>query len=859
MPWPHSQDYNEAIQDPALSFSDPGLRRGRAVTNSLGIPQPCSGNFADVYAVEDPASGVTWAVKCFTREVPGRREHYQRISRHVSNVRLPFLVDFAYLDQGIRVGGAWYPVVKMPWVDGLPLNQCLPKYVDRAEVFEALSQLWRRLAGRLWEAHIIHGDLQHGNILLVPKETPGSWSVKLVDYDGLCVEGLTPLVSAELGHPAYQHPERLRKGVFAPAVDRFSHLVIYTALRALRGGGRGLWERYDTGDNLLFCARDFEAPGASPLIRELLESPDAEVSRLALVLRLAAQQPLDQVPALEAVLAADPRDLAPPRQADGRVRAPAVSTEFFSHAAPPPVRGQAAAHRAASATAESLSCTAPPPIRVHATGGPPPAVKRCPYCTEKNELDALVCSYCLNGLTPSAAEEAEGVTPPPRPRDRGMVLTPGGQLEAEGNGVPLIVRATEQPRRRKRTALLILFGLAVLGVAAAAFLMTRDNGTGSPNAVKATATTGTPDLPWSREAFSKHFLGKGQADVKQQLGEPDKKVDYPGLPNVAERWVYRSRSLSRADGSQVADLETGLVFSRAGQVIDVIFSPSRQGSDRPRSKEDDDRARAKPMPPPRENDHQAPGGRTPLVREEDDPAPAKRKPLPRDEDDAAPGKPRALPREEDDPAPPARKSPPDEQDHPGPTKAHGAREQKQGNAPAAVEVFGLGDIDDFYRAWQREQADTANPGHNVIREKEAPAKLRGNRERMLKEARRRFDGKWGRTGSSVAAVLAGRERGTYDVWIQFNPNKIGATFNPAIKYDPGDVGYSARRPNAPMCVLRCPTRDVKWAATLKRGDPVTVYGKVKIRSGRTLSFTLSDCGPNPPKAAAAAPPRPPAP
>jgi hypothetical protein len=176
-----------------------------------------------------------------------------------------------------------------------------------------------------------------------------------------------------------------------------------------------------------------------------------------------------------------------------------------------------------------------------------------------------------------------------------------------------------------------------------------------------------------------------------------------------------------------------------------------------------------------------------------------------------------------------------------------------------VEVFGLGDIDDFYRAWQREQADAANPGHNVIREKEAPAKLRGSRERMLKEARRRFNGKWGRTGSSVAAVLLGRERGTYDVWIQFNPNKIGATFNPAIKYDPGDVGYSPRRPNAPMCVLRCPTRDVKWAASLKRGDPLTVYGKVKIKAGRTLSFTLSDCRPEPPKADAGAAPAPAAP
>ena len=48
MGWPMSQDYNEAIQAPARNFSDPDLRRGEAVVNALGLPAPCSGNFADV-------------------------------------------------------------------------------------------------------------------------------------------------------------------------------------------------------------------------------------------------------------------------------------------------------------------------------------------------------------------------------------------------------------------------------------------------------------------------------------------------------------------------------------------------------------------------------------------------------------------------------------------------------------------------------------------------------------------------------------------------------------------------------------------------------------------------------------------
>jgi hypothetical protein len=49
MGWPLSQDYNEAVQSPARNFADPDLCQGKAATNALGLPMPCSGNFADVY------------------------------------------------------------------------------------------------------------------------------------------------------------------------------------------------------------------------------------------------------------------------------------------------------------------------------------------------------------------------------------------------------------------------------------------------------------------------------------------------------------------------------------------------------------------------------------------------------------------------------------------------------------------------------------------------------------------------------------------------------------------------------------------------------------------------------------------
>ena len=123
MTWPLSQDYNEAIQSPESSFSDPELKQGEAKTNAVGLPMPRSGNFADVYEFNCPATKRKWAIKCFTREVPGLRERYSEISAYLQQVKLPFMVDFNYLDQGIKVRGQWFPILKMHWVEGFTLNE----------------------------------------------------------------------------------------------------------------------------------------------------------------------------------------------------------------------------------------------------------------------------------------------------------------------------------------------------------------------------------------------------------------------------------------------------------------------------------------------------------------------------------------------------------------------------------------------------------------------------------------------------------------------------------------------------------------------------------------------------------------
>jgi HEAT repeat protein len=326
MSWPLSQDYNEAIQNPRSSFSDAELCAAEPVSNALGIPIPRSGNFADVYEMRSAAG--RWAIKCFTRQVSSLSERYAAISRHLREANLPFAVDFTFLEQGIRVRGQWYPALKMQWVEGLTLNEFVRQYADRPPMLKNLLLIWVRMAARLREAGIAHADLQHGNVLLVPGSTANSLAVKLVDYDGMWVPGLEGKKSGEVGHPNYQHPQRLREGTYSGEVDRFPLLVVATALSCLEVGGRALWDRYDSGDNLLFREADLQAPVKSPLFYELLKLGSERAPRLVQQTLDALKGRLEAVPLLEEVLpelhaAAAPKPAVAP---EGRKRTTAVKS-----------------------------------------------------------------------------------------------------------------------------------------------------------------------------------------------------------------------------------------------------------------------------------------------------------------------------------------------------------------------------------------------------------------------------------------------------------------------------------------------------------------------------------------------------
>jgi WD40 repeat protein len=301
MSWPTSQDYNEAIQNAATSFSDPSLKSGEVVVNAIGLPVPRSGNFADVYQFKG-GDRKMWALKCFTRKVAGLQERYAKIDEHIAKANFPFTVGFKYFAQGIRVHNEWFPLLKMEWVEGFTLNEFVRNNAGKAQYLHGLMQMWAKLTARLRDSNFAHADLQHGNVLLVPGDSPNKLGLRLIDYDGMWVPALADTHSGEIGHPNFQHPLRLKDRLYNADVDRFPHLVIASALRATLIGGRELWDRFDNGDNLLFKENDLRDLANSTVVKALWDLKDDVLCTLIGKLALAAKEPLRKTPWLDDLL-----------------------------------------------------------------------------------------------------------------------------------------------------------------------------------------------------------------------------------------------------------------------------------------------------------------------------------------------------------------------------------------------------------------------------------------------------------------------------------------------------------------------------------------------------------------------------
>ncbi|MHB1036744.1 MAG: WD40 domain-containing protein [Pirellulales bacterium] len=213
-------------------------------------------------------------MRCFLRDFSDQQRRYNLIANHLQNHRLPYLVQFEYLPSGIRAQGSLFPILKMQWIEGKPLNRYIEEHLTNSSDLEAVGKRWCQLLGELRKARIAHGDLQHGNVLVLP-----NGELRLIDYDGMWVPALDGMGSHEVGHSAYQSPKRTERD-FHERIDDFAGTVIALALRAVRCDPM-LWRSFNNDDNILFTRQDFLDTSQSMLFATLLGLRDTEITAMA--------------------------------------------------------------------------------------------------------------------------------------------------------------------------------------------------------------------------------------------------------------------------------------------------------------------------------------------------------------------------------------------------------------------------------------------------------------------------------------------------------------------------------------------------------------------------------------------------
>ena len=269
---PSCSDYRAAIASP-LSIKDPSLKGGKPVEQNNRLMM-YTGGFCVVFPFQ--LVNKKYAIRCWHVKVHNIRARIRKISKKLSQLQLPYFVEFTFKDKAILTASGLQPIVKMEWVEADNLKKYIAKNRHDKVLMKKLADSFLEMVKVLHKNHISHGDLQHGNIL-VKKDG----SLVLVDYDSMYVPELAGEKEEIKGLPGYQHPARYSNAYVTPYADYFSELVIYLSILALIKMPE-LWNelKIEDSEELIFSGKDFVSKGNSPVFKRLLRCNDSLIKSL---------------------------------------------------------------------------------------------------------------------------------------------------------------------------------------------------------------------------------------------------------------------------------------------------------------------------------------------------------------------------------------------------------------------------------------------------------------------------------------------------------------------------------------------------------------------------------------------------
>ncbi|HKM52540.1 MAG TPA: hypothetical protein VJY33_03960 [Isosphaeraceae bacterium] len=299
MSWPTIDDYRGALQSPSRVFRDARLQSCSAELNRMMVPRGRAGGNAIVYRLNN--SSWSAAVRVFINPPkPGRQARYQIVHAYLQQARPRCLVEFGYDPEGILINGGRFPIQTLEWVEGETLGEWLKGAVERGDsrAIKQTADAWIELVGELRTHKIAHGDLQHGNVMVLNDR------LVLVDYDCMFVPSMKTEKDREAwedGLPGYQHPKRPGQ-LLSPELDNFSAWVILIALRAV-ADDPSLWHTYIGGpgiENLLFTKEDIKDPARSKLWPDLMHNAkDRMVREWTERLRKSLDESFEKIPTFD--------------------------------------------------------------------------------------------------------------------------------------------------------------------------------------------------------------------------------------------------------------------------------------------------------------------------------------------------------------------------------------------------------------------------------------------------------------------------------------------------------------------------------------------------------------------------------
>ena len=299
MTFPTPIDYRLAIQNPAGSLGLPWLQNWRAAEDRLGLPLSWAGAYAVVFKLQEPRGQKLRALRCLTQHIPDLEARYQAYTLFYAAAPSDLkacLLPARYYKQGIRLspttGTAWWPVVEMDWSPAKSFSSWITSQAGNQVQLRWLQAHLKALSLRMAQLGMVHGDLQHGNLLV------GHQGPLLIDYDSIQVPASRHLRSVSGGIPSFRHP--LQTAATDPIYhDRFAFLLFHLGLEALVHLP-GLAQRFAAIEGFLFTGADLKSPSRSEVFKALLANP--ALKAMATLFLEVCRKPADQVPDLPTFL-----------------------------------------------------------------------------------------------------------------------------------------------------------------------------------------------------------------------------------------------------------------------------------------------------------------------------------------------------------------------------------------------------------------------------------------------------------------------------------------------------------------------------------------------------------------------------